>query len=184
MCFAILCCVLLDFRACNLGLEGPQKPKTHCDNKLFAILSFTSVFTVRSGALAEALATARSNYGANYLEYALHVYIHIVGPYGALTEPIEPTPPPQQGEFGWTEPIELTPPPRKFDQIKPIHGTNDPPPQGKYDREPPLQNLTKPNFNLSNRASPPENPDWTKPIEPPPPSVRGKSTELNLLYQT
>ena len=28
------------------GCKGPHKPKTYCDNNLFVILSFTSVFTV------------------------------------------------------------------------------------------------------------------------------------------
>ena len=49
MCFAILCLFLLDIRACNHCLKGPQKPKTYCNNKPFAILSFTSVFVVRLG---------------------------------------------------------------------------------------------------------------------------------------
>ena len=41
--------VLLDFRAYNLALKGPQKPKTYCDNSSFAILSFTPILIVRSG---------------------------------------------------------------------------------------------------------------------------------------
>ena len=49
--FAILCLFLLDFRAYNHGVKGPQHPRTYCDNKLSAILSFTSIFTVRSGAM-------------------------------------------------------------------------------------------------------------------------------------
>ena len=49
MCFLRFCVFLLDFRAYNHGLKGPQKPKTCCDNKLLTILSFTSVFTVGSG---------------------------------------------------------------------------------------------------------------------------------------
>ena len=48
-CFAILWLFLLDFRACNHGSKGPQKPKTYCDNSSFAILSFTPVLIVRSG---------------------------------------------------------------------------------------------------------------------------------------
>ena len=42
--FAIVCLLLLDFRAYNHGLKVSQKPKLYCDNELFAILSFTSVF--------------------------------------------------------------------------------------------------------------------------------------------
>ena len=49
--FYDLCLSLPDFRGHNHGLKGPQKPKTCCGNKVFAILSFTSVFTVRSGAV-------------------------------------------------------------------------------------------------------------------------------------
>ena len=33
-------CFCLIFRAYNHGLKGPQKPKTYCDNRLFAILSW------------------------------------------------------------------------------------------------------------------------------------------------
>ena len=40
---------LLDFKAYNRGFKGHQKPKTHCDNSSFAILSFTLVLIVRSG---------------------------------------------------------------------------------------------------------------------------------------
>ena len=39
-------CFLLDFRAYNHGLKGPQKPKPYCDNQL---LRSPPVFTVRSG---------------------------------------------------------------------------------------------------------------------------------------
>ena len=45
MCFAILWLLLLDFRA----YSNAQKPKTCRDKKKFAILSFTSAFTVKSG---------------------------------------------------------------------------------------------------------------------------------------
>ena len=51
ICYAILCLFLRDFRASNHCLKGPQKPKAYCDKKRFAVLSFTSVSTVRSGAL-------------------------------------------------------------------------------------------------------------------------------------
>ena len=48
-CFAILWLFLLDFRAFNHGVKGPQKPKTYCDNSNLAILSFNLTFIVRSG---------------------------------------------------------------------------------------------------------------------------------------
>ena len=40
---------LLDFRAYEHGLTGPQKPKTDCDNSSCANLSFTTILTLRSG---------------------------------------------------------------------------------------------------------------------------------------
>ena len=46
--FAILCLFLLGIRAYDDGLKGPQKPETYCDNKLFAILSFTSCLYFRT----------------------------------------------------------------------------------------------------------------------------------------
>ena len=48
MSFTILCLFCL---MSGHGLKGPQKRKTYCDNMLGAILSFTSVFIVRSGAI-------------------------------------------------------------------------------------------------------------------------------------
>ena len=45
--FCDLMAVLLVFRACDRGLKGPQEPKTDCHNSSFAILSFTSILTVR-----------------------------------------------------------------------------------------------------------------------------------------
>ena len=46
---AILCLFLLDLRACNHGLKGPQKPKTYFDYSSSAILSFTPILIVRLG---------------------------------------------------------------------------------------------------------------------------------------
>ena len=68
--FAILYLFVVFSGHAIIGLKGPQKPKTDCDNKLVAIISFTSVFTVRSGTVAtgscdlsQKAPTARSNYG-------------------------------------------------------------------------------------------------------------------------
>ena len=44
-------CVFSYIRPYSHGLRRPQKPNTYCDDKLFAILSFTSLFTVGSGAV-------------------------------------------------------------------------------------------------------------------------------------
>ena len=47
--FAILWLFLLDFKAYNHGLKGPQKPKTYCDNSRLRSYLSPPVFTVRSG---------------------------------------------------------------------------------------------------------------------------------------
>ena len=47
--FAILRLFLLDLRAYNHGLKGPQKPKTYYDNNSLRSYLSPLVFTVRSG---------------------------------------------------------------------------------------------------------------------------------------
>ena len=65
----------------TITVWGPQRPKAYCDNKLFAILSFTSVFTVGVGNVwrqdlailsPEGSCTAPSNYDTRLQIEARH----------------------------------------------------------------------------------------------------------------